>query len=191
MPTNRHATPVDYIPGPVNPALTRAAHAGGRPRLPRPRCGRTGCQNHVLKPSNKYCSTACRNTHLAPVYRQRARERAERMARVNTSATPPELREAFRLAVARVPSGEWPDEAREAYNAYIRLRRQQRQKEGPAARPERPPALEEAFQNISRHIIGSDWSREARDAYNAYQRERRKARQERLRHGDDPPPAGR
>lgn len=141
----------DYVPGVVSPvsepvpvldheptpeeiqaldALLPAASRGrGRPRsTTRPICQREGCENETASKANKFCSYECRNVALADVYRRLAQERGAKVARQNGSTTSPELKEAFRLAFAKVPSGEWPEPARIAYNDYVKEKRR-RQKE--------------------------------------------------------------
>jgi hypothetical protein len=97
--------------------------------------------------------------------------------------TSPELREAFRLAVARMPASDWPEAARDAYNAYVRERRERIRRGAVSPSPSRPPALSEAFRMIARHVPVADWSDEAREAYNGYQRDRRRLRAEQLQAG--------
>jgi hypothetical protein len=113
----RGAIPADLVPDP-SPALQRLVQPA-RASAPTPAC-RCGCGQAVPRPNLKYATPACRERDLRPIYARRSRERLERSDRPDDVVSTPELRAAFRLATARVPSAEWPSPAREAYNAYAR-----------------------------------------------------------------------
>lgn len=175
----KRMTLTDYIPAALPPrGPTRLPpRPRGRPRVAKPICAREGCGKEVRTSANVFCSNTCRNVALAPVRRQRAEQRAQRKRELDEFATTPELREGFRLALARVPVREWDEEVRRQYNAYHRMRRNIREAEKGDQHPEWSAEVKEAFALVGRRVRAEEWPENIRRAYSEHLLKKRAERQ--------------